>query len=90
MTDESVDLIVSDPPYLINYATGHRQDKAHDFCTPIQNDSNPELIQKYVEECYRILKPNCAFYMFCSAKRRISSKQRLKMLILRSKTRLFG
>lgn len=68
MTDESVDLIVSDPPYLINYATGHRQDKAHDFCTPIQNDSNPELIQKYVEECYRILKPNCAFYMFCSAK----------------------
>ena len=49
MTDESVDLIVSDPPYLINYATGHRQDKAHDFCTPIQNDSNPELIQKYVE-----------------------------------------
>lgn len=67
MTDESVDLIVSDPPYLINYATGHRQDKTHDFCTPIQNDSNPELIQKYVEECYRILKPNCAFYMFCSA-----------------------
>lgn len=39
MTDESVDLIVSDPPYLINYATGHRQDKAHDFCTPIQNQT---------------------------------------------------
>lgn len=38
--DESVDLIVSDPPYLINYATN-------------QNDSNPRLIEDYIEECYR-------------------------------------
>lgn len=68
MPDASVDLIVSDPPYLINYSTNHRKDKTHDFCTPIQNDSNPELIQDYFKECYRILKPNCAFYAFCSAK----------------------
>lgn len=34
MTDESVDLIVSDPPYLINYATGHRQE---DYGSPENN-----------------------------------------------------
>lgn len=68
MREESVDLIVTDPPYLINYATNHRQKKDHDFCTPIQNDSNPELIEDYMDECYRILKPNHAAYVFCSAK----------------------
>lgn len=68
MPDESVDLIVSDPPYLINYATGHRKNKEHDFCTPIQNDANPELISRYFKECYRVLKQNHAFYAFCSAK----------------------
>ena len=68
MPDESVDLIVSDPPYLINYSTGHRKDKQHDFCTPIQNDANPKLIQDYVNQCWRILKNNHAFYMFCSSK----------------------
>lgn len=68
MDSESVDLIVSDPPYLINYATCHRKDKTHDFCKPIQNDSNPELIHDYISECYRILKPNHACYLFCSAK----------------------
>lgn len=79
MTDESVDLIVSDPPYLINYATGHRQDKAHDFCTPIQNDSNPELIQKYVR---RVLSHTEAklqlLHVLILQKRMISSKQRSK------------
>ncbi len=68
MQDESIDLIVSDPPYLINYATNHRKDRAHDFCTPIQNDANPDLIEDYARECYRILKDNHAFYMFCSSK----------------------
>lgn len=68
MRDESIDLIVSDPPYLINYSTSHRKDKTHDFCTPIQNDANPDLIESYVRECYRVLKKDHAFYMFCSAK----------------------
>lgn len=68
MADESVDLIVSDPPYLINYSTNHRKDKSHDFCTPIQNDKNPDLIEDYLKECYRILKQDRAFYVFCSAK----------------------
>lgn len=68
MKDESIDLIVSDPPYLISYRTNHRADKKHDFCSPIQNDSNPDLIREYIHQSYRILKQNRAFYMFCSSK----------------------
>lgn len=68
MANESVDLIVTDPPYLINYATSHRKERNHDFCSPIQNDSNPELIEDYLEQCYRVLKSNHAAYVFCSSK----------------------
>ena len=68
LPDECVDLIVSDPPYLINYESNHRKDKTHDFCSPIQNDDNPDLITDYMKECYRILKQDKACYVFCSSK----------------------
>jgi site-specific DNA-methyltransferase (adenine-specific) len=65
---ESIDLIVTDPPYLVNYHTGHRSDKDHKFCHPIQNDTTADsgFIDRYMEECYRILKPDTAMYSFCS------------------------
>jgi site-specific DNA-methyltransferase (adenine-specific) len=66
LSDESVDLIVTDPPYLIKYKTNHRKDKKHDFCSEIDNDDNPELISDYIKECYRIMKQNTAMYIFCS------------------------
>ena len=65
--DGSVDLIVTDPPYLINYKTGHRKDKAHRFNDVILNDDNEQLITDYIEECYRIMKNDSAMYMFCSS-----------------------
>jgi len=64
--DNSVDLIVTDPPYLISYKTNYRIDKTHSFCSEIENDNNPEMIMKYIQECYRILKPDSAMYLFCS------------------------
>ena len=64
--DESIDLIVTDPPYLVSYKTNHRKNKDHKFCSAIKNDNNPDLINDYIKECYRILKPNSAMYMFCS------------------------
>lgn len=73
--DRSVDLIVTDPPYLINYATNHRKDKMHDFCTTIANDNNPALIKACLLECFRVLKPNSAAYVFCSAKTLDTFKQ---------------
>lgn len=64
--DESIDLIVTDPPYLINYETNRRKNKHHDFCSPILNDNNCEFIHNYINECYRILKKDKAMYMFCN------------------------
>ncbi len=68
LKNESVDLIVTDPPYLIRYKTNHRKNKNHEFCTEIANDDNEQLIRDYIRECYRILKKNSAMYMFCSSK----------------------
>ena len=52
--NESIDLIVTDPPYLINYKTGHRKDKEHRFNEVILNDDNEDLIKEYIKECYRM------------------------------------
>jgi len=78
MADESVDLIVTDPPYLMDYKTGRRNGKAdkyntdqsdvtHKFATVIDGDNDPELISNYIKECYRIMKDNTAMYMFCNS-----------------------
>lgn len=67
MENGSVDLIVTDPPYLVSYKTNRRKDKNHEFCSEIENDDNTELIKEYIEECYRIMKENSAMYIFCSA-----------------------
>lgn len=55
MPDSCIDLIVTDPPYLINYKSNHRKQK-HRFSEVIQNNDNPGLIKQYIKECYRILK----------------------------------
>ena len=73
--DNSIDLIVTDPPYLINYS---RHVKGHRFENKILNDNNPELISKYIKECYRILKNVSAMYMFTSHKTVDFFKQELE------------
>jgi site-specific DNA-methyltransferase (adenine-specific) len=66
ITDKTIDLIVTDPPYLIDYKTNYRKDKTHRFNNSILNDNNPNLIKEYIKECYRIMKDNSAMYIFCS------------------------
>lgn len=75
---DSIDLIVTDPPYLIKYKTNHRKDKKHKFCSCINNDDNPKIIHKYINECYRILKNNKAMYMFCNSDKVDFFKQELE------------
>jgi len=65
MDSESVDLIVTDPPYLARYKTNHRKDKNHKFCNEIQNDNNPKLLTDLIPELHRVLKNDAALYMFC-------------------------
>ena len=66
--DNSIDLIVTDPPYLIKYRTNYRKNKSHDFCGEILNDDNYELIEKFFKESFRVMKKNSAMYCFCSSK----------------------
>jgi site-specific DNA-methyltransferase (adenine-specific) len=66
LPDGSIDLVLTDPPYLINYKTNRRKDKTHRFCKPIINDNNDQLIIDFIYESYRVLKDNTAFYCFCS------------------------
>lgn len=67
LPDECVDLIVTDPPYLMNYSTNRRKNKDDRFCKSILNDTNEKLISDYIKECYRILKNDSACYMFCNS-----------------------
>lgn len=76
--NDSIDLIVTDPPYLIKYKTNYRKDKNHDFCSEILNDDNYDCISNYIKECYRILKNNTAMYMFCNCDRVDFFKQQLE------------
>lgn len=61
----SVDLVVTDPPYLMNYQSNRR--KKSDRFDKIMNDKdNYNLIQGYFQKCNRIMKDNTAIYCFCS------------------------
>ena len=64
----SIDLVVTDPPYLMKYKTNHRKNKHHKFCREIAGDNDFGFIEAYIKECYRVLKDNSAMYMFCNAK----------------------
>lgn len=65
--EEEMDLILIDPPYLMNYRTGHRKDKSHRFTKSILNDDNPDLIKDSIKLCYDLLKDGSAFYCFCNS-----------------------
>jgi site-specific DNA-methyltransferase (adenine-specific) len=79
MADNSVDLIVTDPPYLMDYKTGRRNGKSdpfqvertnnetHKFATVIAGDNDPDLISNYIAECWRIMKDDTAMYIFCNS-----------------------
>lgn len=63
--NKSIDLIVTDPPYLMNYRSNRRV-KNEKF-NHIANDVNShDLISDYLAECYRVLKDDTAIYVFCS------------------------
>lgn len=59
-----VDLIITDPPYLMNYKTNVRKNKNHKFCNTIANDDNPQLIQIMVQQVYQLLKEGGGILLF--------------------------
>lgn len=65
LPDESVDMVLTDPPYGMDYQSGRRKEQFDE----IQGDSGEDfdkLLKTYIAECYRIMKPDTTLYMFCS------------------------
>ncbi len=64
--DKSIDLIIIDPPYSIEYYTNHRKQQDENIGSiSLDNDLIFKTFTKVIQECYRILKDNTALYCFC-------------------------
>lgn len=59
---ESIDLILTDPPYGMEFQSGYRKEK-HD---KIANDDNLDWLPDWLKDQYRILKNDSHAYIFCS------------------------
>ncbi len=65
--DESIDLVVTDPPYQINYKS--KWNLNGNTSKSILGDNDYNLIKLAISEMYRVLKNNSAAYIFCSPKK---------------------
>jgi site-specific DNA-methyltransferase (adenine-specific) len=59
----SIDLLITDPPYGMNFLSGQRVKHKHG---KILNDDNLNWLEDFIIECQRILKPEAHSYIFCS------------------------
>lgn len=64
MPDNSVDCVITDPPFGISYQSHRRKEKYE--C--IKNDDNLDFLPCLMKELYRIMKENTHIYMFCAFK----------------------
>ncbi len=62
LPDESVDLVVTDPPYGIDYQSNRRV--AREKLPKFANDVSLEWVAVWVDEIYRVLKQDTHFYCF--------------------------
>ena len=82
--DGSIDLVLTDPPYGMGFKSNYRKEKYNE----IRNDKSLEWLEKYVGECFRILKDNTAVYFFCSwhnidvFKQAIEKKFKIKNILI--------
>ncbi len=65
LPDQSVDLIVTDPPYLMDYRSNRRVAKEK-FDKILNDKGSHELIKESFRQFHRVLKDNTAIYVFCS------------------------
>jgi site-specific DNA-methyltransferase (adenine-specific) len=60
--DDSIDMILTDPPYGMSFVSNFRGDKYD----KIANDNTLEWLEPFVAELFRVAKDDTAHYMFCS------------------------
>lgn len=59
--DQSIDLVVTDPPYNLNKSYGTTGDS-------LSHDEYLQFSREWIKECYRLLKPNGTIYVFMGMK----------------------
>lgn len=59
---ESVDLIITDPPYGMSFVSNYRKEKY----SAIKNDDDLSWLPSFIEKSYRVLKRDSNIYVFCS------------------------
>ena len=64
LPDKCIDLVLTDPPYGMNYQSSWRT--ATKQFDKIQNDNGIEWFKSFIEESYRILKDDTHIYIFCN------------------------
>ena len=62
ISDETVDMVLTDPPYGMSFQSNFRKTKH----SKIDNDGSIEWVDSWAEELYRVCKNNTAHYVFCS------------------------
>jgi site-specific DNA-methyltransferase (adenine-specific) len=62
--DGSVDMILTDPPYGMDFQSNRRVVK--DKFSKIKNDNNVDWLPNFLKECHRTMKENTSIYCFCS------------------------
>jgi len=62
LEDNSIDLIVTDPPYGMDFQSNYRKEKH----IKIENDKDLSWLPTFLNQCNRVLKDNSHFYM-CSS-----------------------
>lgn len=84
LSDSSVDLVITDPPYGMSFRSNYRIVRY----APIANDSNVLWAKDVIEQLYRVMKNNTHLYWFCSyhnvdiSKPAIESKFKVKNIII--------
>ena len=85
--DNCVDLVLTDPPYLCDYS---RHDSKSRFSKKIANDENNSanegMIERYLQECFRIMKVTRIFTVSAITRKSTFSNSRLKRRDSTSKT----
>ena len=72
---ESVDLVLTDPPYFIGYDGGKGWDSAWD-----SEEEYLDWCMKWSEECVRVLKPSGCMYVWGTTKTDTFLKYKLDIL----------
>lgn len=60
--DCSVDMILTDPPYGMDFRSNHRQERY----SKIKNDKDLNWLDAWADELFRVAAYNTAHYVFCS------------------------